>query len=89
MPNPLDTLTVMLHGFITLTDGSPEHVDYDDPECTQWNVWVRLDYHIPFPPNFEPFTSVDPLDRDFESYQDAVRYAVRLSHALDAEVDEY
>lgn len=83
--------SIELHGFINLDEdnnpcretGKPkvsqEHEDHDSALCDGWNVWVRADY--PFYPKDgspEPFTSIDPLDRDFETFDEAHAYGEAL-----------
>lgn len=81
--------TVMLHGFTILPCGGHEHMDFDDPECRNWNVWVREDYATPREPHGEPFGSVDEHDQDFTDYDKASAYARGLADQLGAGLDEY
>jgi len=81
--------TVMLHGFVILPCGSPEHCDFDEDGCENWNVWLREDYIVPFSPNKLTFSDVPEHDKDFTSYDAAVGYARKLADVFDAELDEY
>ena len=76
-------LTVMLHGFHKLSCGASEHCDFDDPDCENWNVWVRRDFET------GPFDSVDEHDRDFVSFDEAWRYATDLQIEIGGEIDCY
>lgn len=75
-------LTVMLHGFVKLPDGSSEHCEDQTPEG--WCVWVRRD--------FEADTEFDDLsyfERDLETEAAAWTYARELASQLECEIDDY
>lgn len=83
------TRTVMLHGFIVLPGGEHEHTDFDDPECKNWNVWVRRDFDK-LNEHGEPFDSEDEYDKDFTDLTEAHAYALELFNKLSADaLDEY
>jgi hypothetical protein len=83
--------SIELHGFVNLDEdnnlcretGKPmlgqEHEDHDSPNCDGWNVWVRADYpNYPRDGSPEPFTSIDALDRDFGTFEEAFAYGEAL-----------
>ena len=61
-------------------------MDWDDPECSNWAVWVRCDWEKPSA-HGEPFSSIDKHGRDFtdlalaRSHADALVYVLECAHS--------
>lgn len=86
------TPTVMVQGWQTVETGDQEHMDFDDPDCEHWCVWLRRDFpdRVPEPGKvFEPFDSADEYERDFDDVSEAEEYARYLAGCFDCEVDFY
>lgn len=84
-----DTKTVMIHGEREI-EGGKEHADFNSPDATSFNVWLRVDYCKQNPlRNIEPFTSVERWDADFTSMAAAQLYADALAEFQQCDIEKY